>query len=256
MTRPPTKRPAGAPAIRLGAIAQVQAQPADLGLVQRRRQQIVDAAVELFSRKGFEATTVGEIAAAAGISTGLIYHYARTKEDVLFLVLLTVLDSYRTELPPAMAAFEEPVDRLVAGVRAYCAVIDQRMDATVLAYRATKVLPREHRATIKQAEIDTNTLIEDCIRDGIEAGQFRDVNPVIAAYQFVSFAHNWALKSWRLQGEVKLDDYVEAGLDMLVRGIATPAGWQRYEQIAKPPAGLRPAARRNGRRTAAKDGHG
>jgi AcrR family transcriptional regulator len=221
------------PAFRLDGIAQVQAQPADQDLVQRRRHQIVDAAVHLFSRKGFEATTVGEIAAAAGISTGLIYHYARTKEDVLFLVLLTVLDSYRRELPPAMAAFDDPVGKLVAGVRAYCAVVDQRMEATVLAYRATKVLPREHRNTIKQAEIDTNTLIEDCLRDGIAQGQFRDTDPVVAAYQFVSFAHNWALKSWRLQEQMKLQAYVKSGLDLLMRGLTTPAGWERYLAIDK-----------------------
>jgi AcrR family transcriptional regulator len=226
------KRAPMAPPLRLGAVAQVQAQPADAGLVERRRQQIVDAAVDLFSRKGFEATTVGEIAAAAGISTGLIYHYARTKEDVLFLVLLTVLDSYRTELPPAMARFDDPVGRLVAGVRAYCGIIDRRMDATVLAYRATKNLARAHRELIKQAEIDSNTFIEDCIRDGIAQGLFREVDPVLAAYQFVSFAHNWALKSWRLGAKMKLEQYVQSGLDLLIRGVATPAGLRRYEELA------------------------
>jgi AcrR family transcriptional regulator len=241
-------REAIAPPIRLDAVSQVQAQPADQDLVQRRRQQIVEAASHLFSRKGFEATTVGEIASAAGMSTGLIYHYARTKEDVLFLVLLTVLDSYHRELPPAMAAFSDPVGKLVAGVRAYCRVVDQKMEATVLAYRATKVLPREQRSSIKQAEIESNTLIENCIRDGIEQGQFRPVDPVIAAYQFVSFAHNWALKSWRLQGQTKLEDYLASGLDILMRGIATPAGLERYETIAKgrrTPANARARSRRS-----------
>lgn len=215
--------------ISLSEVPQVRAQPADHDLVAHRRQQIVVAAAELFSRKGFEATTVSEIAAAAGISTGLIYHYARTKEDVLFLVLLTVVDSYRIELPPAMAAFEQPVDKLRAGVRAYCGVIDRKMDETMLTYRTTKVLPRAHRETIKQAEIDTNALIENCIRDGISAGQFRDVDPVIAAYQFVAFAHNWALKSWRLHALVTLDEYFAAGFDMLLRGIVTPQGWELYQ---------------------------
>lgn len=228
----------------LGDIAQVQAQPADHELVQRRRQQIVDAAAGLFSRKGFENTTVGEIAAAAGISTGLIYHYARTKEDVLFLVVLTVLDSYRRELPPAMAAFDDPVGKLVAAVRAYCAVIDQRLDATVLTYRATKVLPRQHRDVIKQSEIDSNTLIEDCIRDGIAQKLFRPVNTVIAAYQFVSFAHNWALKSWRLHDMVSLEEYVASGLDLLIRAIATPAGLERFELLEED---LRPRAPARGR---------
>jgi AcrR family transcriptional regulator len=240
-----------APPIRLSEVAQVQAQPANQDLVQRRRQQIVDAAVDLFSHKGFEATTVGEIASAAGISTGLIYHYARTKEDVLFLVLLTVLDSYQRDLPPAMAAYDDPLGKLVAGVRAYCVVIDQKMDATLLAYRATKALPREQRAMIKQAEIDTNTLIEDCIRDGIEQGQFRPVEPAMAAYQFVSFAHTWALKAWRLQEMMTLEVYVASGLDLLMRGITTASGWRRYQTLAnsvKPAPAKRAGSRAGGQR--------
>lgn len=243
------RRPVSAPSLRLGDVVQVEAQPANNELVERRRQQIVEAAVGLFSHKGFEATTVSEIAVAAGISTGLIYHYARTKEDVLLLVLLTVLDSYRRELPPAMAAFDDPVGRLVAAARAYCTVVDQRMEATLLAYRSTKNLSHDHRNLIKQAEIDTNGLIEDCIRDGIKRGQFRAVDPVITTYQFVSFAHNWALKSWRLQETVKLDEYMQSGLDLLVHGIATPAGLVRYEELAR---AARPARARAPRRAVVK----
>ncbi|MEI8264458.1 MAG: TetR/AcrR family transcriptional regulator [Betaproteobacteria bacterium] len=231
-----TPRDAEAP-LCLGSVGRVQAQPTDTELVQRRRKQIVAAAADLFSRKGFEATTVGEIAAAAGISTGLVYHYARSKEDVLFLTLLTVLDSYRRELPAAMAAFKHPVQRLVSAVRAYASIIDRRMDATVLAYRATKNLPREHRQEIKNAEMDTNALMESCIREGIRCGQFREVDPVIAAYQFVSFAHNWALKQWRFKDHLDLQAYLASGLDVLMRGVATPAGWRMYRAMP----GLQPA---------------
>lgn len=219
--------------IYLATVSNVKAQAQDQDLVHRRRQQIVDAAIKLFSSKGFESTTVGEIASTAGISTGLIYHYARTKEDVLLLALLSVLDSYRRELPPAMAGHSDPLERLIAGMRAYCDVIDRSMEATVLAYRATKSLPPVQRRQVKQAEVDTNALIEECIVASKAKGYLRDVDPALVTDHFVAFAHTWALKQWRLRGAVTRERYLREGLELLIRGIATPAGLRRYRLIAR-----------------------
>src|SRR4051794_3419601 len=51
---------------------------------QRTRQAIVEAAVELFERNGYEQTTVADIAAAAEIGTRTFFGYFATKEEVLF----------------------------------------------------------------------------------------------------------------------------------------------------------------------------
>ncbi|MDQ3778506.1 MAG: TetR/AcrR family transcriptional regulator, partial [Actinomycetota bacterium] len=48
-----------------------------------RRRQILDAAVHVFARKGFHAARVGDIAEEAGIAYGLVYHYFKSKEDLL-----------------------------------------------------------------------------------------------------------------------------------------------------------------------------
>lgn len=58
--------------------------PRDDNEYERRRRQIIDGALEVFARKGFEKATNRDIAAAAGInSPGLIYHYFRDKSDLL-----------------------------------------------------------------------------------------------------------------------------------------------------------------------------
>ncbi len=55
-------------------------------LVEQRRRQIVQGAVDLFVRKGFHKTTTREIARACGLSIGTMYEYIQSKEDVLYLV--------------------------------------------------------------------------------------------------------------------------------------------------------------------------
>ena len=50
---------------------------------EARRQQIVDAALELFAQQGYSATTTKSIAQAVGVTEGLIFHYFPTKGDLL-----------------------------------------------------------------------------------------------------------------------------------------------------------------------------
>ncbi|MGW0436494.1 TetR/AcrR family transcriptional regulator [Micromonospora sp. NPDC003197] len=59
---------------------------------QRTRQALIDAAVELFERKGYEETTVAEIAAAADLSTRTFFLHFPTKEDVLLVNAQTRFD--------------------------------------------------------------------------------------------------------------------------------------------------------------------
>lgn len=57
---------------------------------RRSRSQILDAALELFSRRGFRATSVRDIASRAGVSTGNVYHHFPDKESLF----RTLLDRY------------------------------------------------------------------------------------------------------------------------------------------------------------------
>jgi len=51
--------------------------------VSDRRRELLDAAARVFARKGFHASRVGDIAEEAGVAHGLLYHYFRSKEEVL-----------------------------------------------------------------------------------------------------------------------------------------------------------------------------
>ena len=205
-------------------VPDIKSQVTDEALVQRRRGQIIAAAVELFSKNGFYRTTILDIARKAGVSPGLIYQYVSDKEDVLLLALLSVLDSYKREIPLTLEGKTDPLERFWTAVNAYCRIVDQRRSATVLAYRSTKSLPEERRRLIKQSEIDSNELIAACLRDCIAAGLMRAVNVDLITYQLVTFAHTWALKHWRLKDLCTLDDYIREGFSFFAQALLTEKG--------------------------------
>jgi AcrR family transcriptional regulator len=77
------------------------------------RARILSAAIELFSRRGLEAVTVEEIAAAADVGKGTIYNYFATKEDIV----VAFMADLEARMAPTIASFrpaEQPVDRILA----------------------------------------------------------------------------------------------------------------------------------------------
>jgi TetR/AcrR family transcriptional regulator, cholesterol catabolism regulator len=200
-------------------------------LVDERREQIIDVAIRLFSDMGFYRTTIEKIAEAGGFSQGFIYRYFKDKDDLLFHALSVVLDSYETEIPPRLLGIKHPIDRLCATVSAFCAVVDSRGQATVLAYRSTRSLTVEQQKPIMMAEEKTNQYLRDgldaCIRDGYMV----PVDEHLMVYQYLLFSHSWALKRWAFKDRYTIDEYVIGGLKLLVKPFLTPQGldyWMKY----------------------------
>lgn len=200
-------------------------------LVEKRQSQILKAAIELYSRQGYHVTTVREVAQLAGVSVGLIYQYVQDKEDVLFLALVEVLDSYQREVPRALDGLTDPMERFCATVRAYGHVIDQRIDATALVYREGKWLRRERRDLLKRKEAQTNALISGCIEHCVREGFFEDVDVDLFTYQIVMFCHTWALKAWHFQGRMTIDAYLDRGLRLMLKPVTTARGKRRFERL-------------------------
>jgi AcrR family transcriptional regulator len=215
--------------------ANVKSKVEDAALVAKRRSQILGSAIELFGKRGYHATTIREIADRAGVSTGLVYQYFGDKEDVLFLALQTVLESYRERIPLAGEGMVDPLERFRAAVYAYCRVIDANIDATVLAYRETKSVSRARRNILKQKEIETNALIEERVRECIKAGLFEKVDASLLTYQIVMFCHAWALKAWHFQTRMTVEQYVDRNLSLLLNPLLTASGRRENLLLVVPP---------------------
>jgi AcrR family transcriptional regulator len=199
--------------------------------IEARRAQLTAAAIAAFSEQGYHTTTIRDIAQRAGVSVGLIYQYVHDKEDLLYLALLEVLESYRRQIPQALEGVTEPLERFGAAVRAYCKVNDASGQATLLAYRETQSLGKERRSAIQAKELQTNDLIKACVRDCVEAGLFADdVDLELFTYQVVMFCHAWVLKAWRFRGLMGVDEYVDRGLRLLLNAVLTARGERQLRE--------------------------
>lgn len=205
-------------------VSPVQSQVEDFELIEFRRAQIVEAATQLFGRKGYNETTIRDIAKHAGFSTGLIYSYVKCKEDVLFLVISWALDHYLQDIPLTIRGIDDAVLRLRGAFKAYCRIAASRPNAILVAYRDTKSLSPSRRDEIKSMELASNKLLAACYTEGVEQGLFLSLDPDLVAYQMILLAHGWALKSWFFARITTLDNYIDNTLELLLRGLFTPVG--------------------------------
>jgi len=81
---------------------------------EETRERIVDAALTLFREKGFDETTMRDIAADAGVATGAAYYYFRSKEELVMAFYARTAEEARTLLPPTLARSKDLRKRLRA----------------------------------------------------------------------------------------------------------------------------------------------
>jgi hypothetical protein len=133
------------------------------------------------------------------------------------------LDQYWREVSAAGEEEEQPLARLLAALSAYCGVVDDNKEATVLAYRSFRSLDAERRKDVLKRERDIHDLLAGYVRVCQERGLLRAVDVDLVCSQLASMAHAWALQSWRFDRH-DLDAYARQSFDLLTNGLLTAKG--------------------------------
>ncbi len=125
----------------------------DSELTEKKRQQIVNAACKLFFRKGFHGTTIREIATAASMSMGQLYHYISSKDDVLFLIYRHMQTLWREHLAQCgIEDIHDPVERLREALRQTIAFMVKNRELLLFIYTETKYLDKRHLGAVLEMD--------------------------------------------------------------------------------------------------------
>ncbi len=121
----------------------------DPALVERRREQILDAALELFLQKGFASTTIRDICAKSGVNQASIYDYIANKHDILRRLLNRLW--FARDMPTLAERLEQnpeaPLEEVLAAYFRDAWRIKRK--GTILAYRSIPYLQDDDRATMR-----------------------------------------------------------------------------------------------------------
>lgn len=191
----------------------------DQDLIGRRHTQICDAALRLFSRKGFHRTTVREIAEACGLGIGTLYSYIKAKEDILYLVYRRILETFETRMREATRGIQDPRLQLKAALEETLRIYDESQDVVLLLYQESHALGRQALQSLFELDRTYVGSFREVLERGNRAGHFAVKEPHLLAVCILFLCAVWDLKRWNLQGYT-LETMIENLTTLILNGIS------------------------------------
>jgi AcrR family transcriptional regulator len=154
----------------------------------RRREQLLDVALKLFAGRGFNATTMNDIAEAAGVTKPLLYQHFRSKRALYLELADSVADSLLEAIGKAAAEAEGPRQQVERGLAAYLHLMVTRSDAFNLLFGSD--VPND--LELSRAVRGVKSTIAEAIDALIDAGLEEDHRRMLA-YAVVGMAEGASL---------------------------------------------------------------
>jgi AcrR family transcriptional regulator len=149
--------------------------------LSQRRREIFDAAVNLFLEKGFQETSMREIAEAAGMGKSSLYDYFRTKDEILAFVIEEETIILIKQAQAIASQNTPPEIRLKQIMRLHVSFMQENANLfSRLSAEALRLKPESQKG-IQQTRYAYQDLVAGIIQEGIAGGRFREVNPLHAA---------------------------------------------------------------------------
>jgi AcrR family transcriptional regulator len=191
---------------------------------EERRTQILEAAMRVFARSGFQESRMDDIVAETGLSKGALYWYYKSKDEIILSIMNSMFDRELAGLE-ALQADERPAsERLIEFTRVatndlkrYTKILPLFYEFYALAFRNKTVRKALTRYLRKYF-----AMIEPIIQQGIDRGEFRPVDAQQAAIAAGSLFEGTLLLWVYDPDTVKFDKHIEIGTQLLLDGLRAP----------------------------------
>jgi len=180
------------------------------------RQRIIEVALEAFAGRGFEATTTSEIADTLQMTGPALYHYFRTKEELLFACMEYILELLHADVTAAATGEGTACDRMARVVRAQLKVELGSGGAASLVNAhlygpqyLTQVMSPERREALRLRQRALVQVYRNLINEGVAAGEFTAADTRVVAFNVlavVQYSSVW----YRPRKGQRLADLIEA----------------------------------------------
>ncbi|GAA4365217.1 TetR/AcrR family transcriptional regulator [Nocardioides caricicola] len=186
-----------------------------------RRDELLEIAAELFAEKGFKNTTVRDIADAAGILSGSLYHHFDSKESMVDEILQT----FQTEL---FAAYDEVIasdadarTKIERAVRLSFEAIDQhRYEVAIFQNEADFLGGFERFGYLAERNAQSREVWMTLLNEGVKTGALRKDLNIELTYRFIRDTVWVAVRWYRPGGELSHTEVADQYLTILLDGIA------------------------------------
>lgn len=176
------------------------------------RQALVEAAAQLFREKGYERTTVRDLAAAVGMQSGSLFYHFKTKGEILAEVMQQGIEQVISNMEAALVGVAEPRERLVALTHSHLhTLLSNEQAALASLLYDWKSLPAELQTDILNARNRYELQCREEFRNAQSAGYLPSDDSVDIAItvRFWLGSINWTPQWYKADGSMAIDKLAE-----------------------------------------------
>lgn len=184
--------------------------------MNNRREDILREAARLFREKGYERTTVRDLADAVNMQSGSLFYHFKTKEDILVEVMVDGLSSLIEKLNQELIQVSSPREKLLTLLRVHLkAVLEDAPDAMgVYLYEWRSLHPDSRQRLIAQRDAYENRITQ-ILKEIAAVGL---IPPDVKIFRlFLLGAMNWTAEWFNSNGELNAEAIAERFLTYVIR---------------------------------------
>lgn len=182
-----------------------------------RRAVVVQAAVQVFGASGYEGASLSDVAAAAGLAKGNLWHYFRSKEDLLFEIVDDLHEQFVALADSWATTAEAPPDALWTAARSHVLLVCQRAGQARVAYEDFRFLGDENKEVIRgkrdRYEGALRGLVAAALKERKSSADAASLTRVVLG------TLNWPYQWFAEQGRSSAEDVAALVADVVVRSV-------------------------------------
>lgn len=182
------------------------------------RDEILIAAAQIFSQKGFHATSMADIAQAVSLQKGSLYHHISSKQELLVAMLDQALDLLIEQMQIVMARPLPAEQKLRQAMLAYLTTLNDHHDLAAVLLLEYRSLEPEYRSRHLPRRDRYERLWRDLIEQGLESGAFCCADPSMSARALLGVM-NWTITWFRPDGPLSMEAVANQFSDLFLKGL-------------------------------------
>ena len=184
------------------------------------RQEILRTAARLFQQRGYDATSMNDVAAALKLSKGGLYHHFQSKDEILFEIMNHAMDMTEELVLTPVRGIADPEERLRALIRLHIEVVLSPRDREItVMLHENHPLPPGLRKRINTRKKDYVHFVENLMADVQRARRAKgSITPRAAAFALLGMI-NWIYQWYKPEGDLQTASLVPQFTDLVFGGI-------------------------------------
>src|SRR6202165_1699666 len=184
------------------------------------RQEILRTAARLFQQRGYDATSMNDVAAALKLSKGGLYHHFQSKDEILFEIMNHAMEITQEQLINPVRRIVGPEERLRALIRLHIEVVLSPRDREItVMLHENHPLPPALRKRINVRKKDYIHFLENLMGEVQQSRHVRaKVSPRAAAFALLGMI-NWIYQWYKPEGDLQTQNLIPQFTDLVFGGI-------------------------------------